>query len=210
MKLGKIQPESESEYGNVRNAQKYGLSSKERHERSQNTAFYLKENSDSVKKRNRKKKRVSRKKLTKINFLSLPKKKKNYENLGKKLQLTPNLGYKKKIPGRRAEFILQKELKRANSYVVKSSDRGSFNGPKSNFSAVQTPKRSLKRKGILRIAQGGRKQMRIRSSAETLKGFNPEYTKPNQDRKLIHNFNIGSLKIRLFAVADGHGKFSYF
>lgn len=159
----------------------------------------------------KKKKNLHGKKLNKIHFLSFSsqsKFKRNY-GIGKNyLQFSPEPGYKKKKIDDRTLPDSQRAMKRANSYVAKISGQNSQNNSKDNYSVDCSPKKSMRRRGILRISQRGRKKkMRIRSSAETLQGFNSTFSKPNQDSKLIHNFNIGSLKIRLFAVADGHGNF---
>lgn len=190
---------------------------KAKHRRSKSSNFFPQESSDSSniyrdqKNDYKRKKKNCPKKLKRIHFLSFStqlKFVKNSEGGKKYLQFTPKPGKnKKKAIVNNTVSDNQREMKRSNSYAAMSLDKSPHKNSKDNCSVDCSPKKFMKRQGILKISKGGRKKMRIRSFAESLQGFDPTSSKPNQDRKLIHIFNIGSFKIRLFAVADGHGNF---
>lgn len=193
---------------------------KKTHERSQSMAALPKKISDLDKnQRIRKgsfKRKLSKKKLEKIDFLSIslkPESKNNYDVEKKhhlKLASNPISSRKKsgeKILSKKKRKNIMKIMKRSNSSVIGGSGKVSISSRKDFDSVTSSPRKPLRMKGILRMSQKAQKKEMIRSGGETLQGYNPLSRKPNQDRNLIHNFVIGNLKINLYAVADGHGKF---
>lgn len=151
------------------------------------------------------KKPISRKKLKKIKF--------NLKTDGQKSVLASDSPFihKKNFTIRPTEFSQNKkrDLVRADSFPV------SFMSKESTFKE-EKPKENkggFNRNGILRkrqkktVIEGIKRRMKVRHYSHTETGFSPYKQKVNQDRMLATEILAGGVKIKCFAVADGHGNF---
>lgn len=73
-------------------------------------------------------------------------------------------------------------------------------------SGSRTGRAASKKKLLLNLTK---KKLKVKFSAKSHQGFNPIVEKPNQDRFLIEEFEVGGEEIKCFAVADGHGNKNY-
>lgn len=98
------------------------------------------------------------------------------------------------------------KLKKINSFVESYRKKDNPFEAKTHHKSVKKHPKKLnlsKRKLLLGLRK---KTMKFKAFSRTLKGFNPIHDKPNQDKSLIHEFQIDKEKIKCYVVADGHGK----
>lgn len=98
--------------------------------------------------------------------------------------------------------ISKPKLKKMHSFMANHFGKDTLDVSKDSKSGLK-PKLNISKK---KLAIGLKKtKMKFKAFCQTMKGFNPIKDKPNQDRSLIHSFKIKDNKIRVYAVADGHG-----
>lgn len=174
-----------------------------------------KSNSDDLKEppvENRRR-RKSTKKLKKLNFLSTSTKSKKkrfaFTNISTDSPFISTNSQKYKVSPNLGNSYKGKQLRKNNSFLVRNVSRASFESQskqKNPRESLNPPIQNIKGKSLKMLQEGLKKKMKIRHSARTMQGFNPAVQKPNQDRKLAFEFNVGNTNIKSYAVADGHGK----